>query len=971
MNQYDRDNNQHAGVNPGIEDQQATRVMPSLGGDSGRVASPAPSTQGGSTPVRHRRAARYAAQQQDTQEDSLPPMPAAPEQSSGVRRVPPVVQQPAEPQAPAQGRVRANQRGSASPQAAQGVPRPAALMRAPNQGQSVQTAGPVQRPTQGNRRAISDADYAQQPPVQERPFARPAARDARQPADDAPRVRRPQQPIYEEDDWAPAQPQENPPRRGKRRGCLIGLAAAVVVIGLVVLAFLLLPNDDSALGSLKGQVQGALTGMVDNVTSLLSHDASAPAEVQEFSAAPTKGTAPMDVVFTLTTNKAAMGVRVVDASGNPLTATAAPYSDNAESRIWMLTLSMDGAWSGTVEAQVQDAQGVWTSSGRTQELEITEQALATIATDVFNQAEETLAMETATPTPAMVTFTPEPTATATATLEPTATPSPTPSPTPTATPSPTPTATPTPSPTPSPTPLPDLTAEAVESAVASNLITSETVYEGTKKNAEYARDEESGYNMGDQSNYLLLDFGVTTFRGSNFRQNAASGNVSRLPSAMSVAWTQEAGSVKGSSKTYYGIGWTGQPAIVKWSKEVRETTNIVEEKRNVTALKEVILAGLDGKIYFFDLADGVPTRDAIDVGYPMKGSVSVSSYGMPIMTVGQYARKMASGTGDIGLRFFNLLTQKQIYLLDGLDDRAVGVEGSFDTAALFDRTNDGLVVAGTNGMLYTIDMNTEYDAKMGSISIDPEEQLLVAKASGQKSKTVQVLSSMAMYSHYAYYADMTGILHCVDTDTMKTVWAVELGDAVQAAVSLDFDEDGTLWVYTANTLQNRSKGTCDIRRFNAMTGEEGWALSVGVTKGDSSAIPGAMASPVLGEGNIDHLAIFTLSKLSSEPGISVTAEAPGAVIAVNKQTGTVEWTYALNAYTYSSPVAVYTENGEARIIQCDSDGNIYLLDGLTGSLVSTLKVEGNIEGSPAVYMDTMVVGTTGKNTSYIYGITLQ
>ena len=79
MNQYDRDNKQHAGVNPGIEDQQATRVMPSLGGDSGRVASPAPSTQGGSPPVRHRRAARYAAQQQDTQEGSLPPMPAAPE----------------------------------------------------------------------------------------------------------------------------------------------------------------------------------------------------------------------------------------------------------------------------------------------------------------------------------------------------------------------------------------------------------------------------------------------------------------------------------------------------------------------------------------------------------------------------------------------------------------------------------------------------------------------------------------------------------------------------------------------------------------------------------------------------------------------------------------------------------------------------------------------------------------------------
>ena len=79
----------------------------------------------------------------------------------------------------------------------------------------------------------------------------------------------------------------------------------------------------------------------------------------------------MDVVFTLTTNKYAMGVRVADANGNPLVATTTPYSDNAESRIWMLTMSMDGAWSGTVEAQVLDDQGVWTPSGRTQTLEIT------------------------------------------------------------------------------------------------------------------------------------------------------------------------------------------------------------------------------------------------------------------------------------------------------------------------------------------------------------------------------------------------------------------------------------------------------------------------------------------------------------------------------------------------------------------------------------------------------------------------
>ena len=406
---------------------------------------------------------------------------------------------------------------------------------------------------------------------------------------------------------------------------------------------------------------------------------------------------------------------------------------------------------------------------------------------------------------------------------------------------------------------------------------------------------------------------------------------------MSLAWTAEAGSVAGASRNYYGIGWTGQPAIIKWSKEVRAATNIVDSKRDTPALKEVIVAGLDGKIYFLDLADGQPTRDAIDVGYPMKGSVSLNAYGMPVMAVGQYARKMKSNTGDIGVRFYNLLNQKQLYLLDGLDGklkRPISEDGAFDTSVLFDRTNDGVVAAGSNGLLYTLDMGTEFDANQGSISISPKARVLSAKASGQKSKGVKVLSSMAMYESYAYYADMTGVLHCVDTTTMQTVWAVKTGDAVQAAVALDFDDDGTLWVYTANTLQNRRKGTCDIRRYNAMTGEEGWTLS--------EAVKTSKKSDVI----------------------------PGAILAVNKKTGAVEWSYALSAATYSSPVAVYTEEGDARIIQCLSDGTILMLDGPTGSVIASLKVDGEIEGSPAVYNKTMVVGTTGKGTSFIYGITL-
>lgn len=73
--------------------------------------------------------------------------------------------------------------------------------------------------------------------------------------------------------------------------------------------------------------------------------------------------------------------------------------------------------------------------------------------------------------------------------------------------------------------------------------------------------------------------------------------------------------------------------------------NLYENKRTVKALKEVIFAGLDGKIHFVDLNDGQATRDPINVGYPLKSSVSVNPYGYPCWA---WARpsKLANKRGD-------------------------------------------------------------------------------------------------------------------------------------------------------------------------------------------------------------------------------------------------------------------------------------------------------------------------------------
>ena len=70
-----------------------------------------------------------------------------------------------------------------------------------------------------------------------------------------------------------------------------------------------------------------------------------------------------------------------------------------------------------------------------------------------------------------------------------------------------------------------------------------------------------------------------------------------------------------------GAGWTGQPAIVKWPKELRESMNIYDEFKGKEDFTEVIYGSLDGNIYFLELNSGKTTRDKIKVGNPIKGSL--------------------------------------------------------------------------------------------------------------------------------------------------------------------------------------------------------------------------------------------------------------------------------------------------------------------------------------------------------------
>ena len=519
---------------------------------------------------------------------------------------------------------------------------------------------------------------------------------------------------------------------------------------------------------------------------------------------------------------------------------------------------------------------------------------------------------------------------------------------------------------PASTPMPLLTAQAAESAAPSKLEIKDTAFLKGKKQTTFTRTEP--LDMPAPGAYSTYDGGVFTFRNNNFRGNAAFGTVDVKLAQLSIAWQTELGNLRtDDSGRLYGVGWTGQPAIVKWSKELRLAMNITEEKKQVSPLKEVIVAGQDGKVYFVDLDDGVQTRDPIKVGYPLKGSVSLDPQGQPLIAFGQGISKVGGKAGPIGLYVYSLLDQKELYFLNGRrtdKQDQYSTNGAFDGTALFERSSDHMVVGGENGLLYTIKLNTQFDyanPESMSLKISPEISTLMTKGK-QENTSVSLESSAAMYRGYAFVADKQGYVRCIDTNTMQTVWAFDAGDNTDATPALGFAPDGSLSLFTGNTVLARLKKDkqATIRSLNAMTGAENWAYVVPCAFSQDERA-GVKASPVVGENTIADLVIFTVNKIQ---------EGGSAIVALNKQTGTEVWKHRLVSETISSPVAVYNDAGDAWIIQGDESGRLTMLEGLTGRVAAALELGGTIEASPAVYRDMLVIGTS-SDKPYLYGIRIE
>lgn len=464
----------------------------------------------------------------------------------------------------------------------------------------------------------------------------------------------------------------------------------------------------------------------------------------------------------------------------------------------------------------------------------------------------------------------------------------------------------------------------------------------------YQREESISF--GAPEDYFALP-GIATFRGNNHRNSPVYGTANVTEQTLERIWTKQIGSLNG----WPGSGWTGQPLMVQWDNETKSIMNMYASKQAKDGLVEVIYATLDGYVYFYDLEDGSYTRDPLNLGMNFKGAGSLDPRGYPIMYVG--SGDYMSGKAP---RFYivSLIDGSILMEYSGNDSFCQRDWVAFDSSPLIDAETDTLIWPGESGILYTMKLNTVYDKAAGTLTMSPEDTVKTryyTSRSGTGSYWIGYEPSAVIVDRYLYISENGGMFFCVDLNTMELVWAQDTRDDSNSTPVFEWNGVDGGAIYTAPSLHWTSSGGSGyicIYKLDAKTGEIIWEHRFDCYTVDGVS-GGVQSTPLLGKPGtqLEGLILYTIART---PNIG-----DGKLVAFDTETGEIVWEKYMDFYAWSSPLAVYNDDGTAHIVVCDSVGNMELLDA-EGNVCSKIDLESNIEASPAVYEDTLVVGTRGQ-----------
>lgn len=552
---------------------------------------------------------------------------------------------------------------------------------------------------------------------------------------------------------------------------------------------------------------------------------------------------------------------------------------------------------------------------------------------------------------------------------------------------------PTEAPSPTPTPKPSLSADLRPQAVPGKTdpatfgFETDIMVDGAEVESYQA---ETPIEFGAGSEYTQLE-GVITFHGNNYRDLAGWGTADITEGKLTTVRTKRTGAIG----TWGGVAWTGQPLAVRWPAELRsKMTALYDEFRNKENFTEVIIATLDGHVYFEELETGEKTRDAIKVGAPIKGSPSIDPRGYPILYVGQGVGPKGGTTDDhMYFRAFSLIDGKLLMKVgaDSRDPFAYRGWQAYDSSPLIHAGTDTLIQPGENGVIYVCKLNTNYDAATGAVSMDMDPKKIKYRYASpmntgrDKSNRGRwgIEGSAVAWRNYLFCADNAGVMQCIDLNTMQPIYVNDLRNDSDVTMVLEEDpENNTFYLYAAceydDDVANKEpgRGTCYAYKINGLTGEIIYEVPYNVDSSNPRVDGGILASPILGKEGTSMAGLIIYNITTEVKGNSTTSR----LVALDKNTFKEVWSYDMDArgWSPSSPAPVYTEGGQGYIVQCDIKGEVALIrvDGQTCEEVYNLPLEvkdsdgkvtqqNNFEATPIVFDNMIVVGSRSRNLFFI------
>lgn len=435
--------------------------------------------------------------------------------------------------------------------------------------------------------------------------------------------------------------------------------------------------------------------------------------------------------------------------------------------------------------------------------------------------------------------------------------------------------------------------------------------------------------------------GIFTFRRNLLRNASFGGKVKGTPSRIEIAWefTTAYDTVHTRFGTWGGgSGWTGQPLYVKWTDE--QMVNFRKSSSGLTAdfaQDEIIVGSLCGQGYFINFKTGKASREPLDLGNVVKGTVSLDPEFMNLYVGQGVPRK----PGPFGCQVFDLLKHERTFFF-GPDPKAWRGWNAFDSSPIV--AGGYLFWPGENGSLY------KFERSQGQLK---RVSVLRYRVNGMAPG---IESSLCVYRNYGFFSDNRGNVICVNLNTMRPVWYYDNHDDSDGTMVCR-EENGIPYLYTACEVDKQGdSGFSYFVKLNALNGSCVWEQKIACQRIDlpEKTLDGGMyASPLLGSGDCEEMLFANVCR----NGASKSA---GELTAFSTKDGSILYTIPYNEFAWSSPIPFLNEKNEMFVFAADASGTIRLVRGKTGEVVCQKLVGYNFESSPIAIGNTAVVGTRGK-----------